>query len=299
MKLTAGIILTRLGKRFNINLVQLCNITNIPKRCYSEKLAKPNLYNIKSKSNIQTSKIGLGGYCLLSVPIVTFILGTWQVQRRRWKLNLIESLNERTTHDPLQLPANLEELESMEYYPIKVKGEFIYEKEFVVGFRNLIVDGKTEGSGSLVGTKDGKKGYCVVTPFKLSDRDLTILVNRGWVPRTHKSLAKRQEYQIKGEVEITGILRLNEHRPPFVPKHRTDTDIWSYRDVNAMAEKAGTAPIYLEMAYDKDLPKFPVGGQTQVHLRNEHLSYIITWYALSASTGYMWYKVVSKRLRAI
>ncbi|XP_043250160.1 surfeit locus protein 1 isoform X1 [Colletes gigas] len=306
MSFTAGNIFIRLRKQFNVNHFQFiinarptqpCNIINIQKR-YKTKLSKPNLYvpNRNEGFSTKKEKIGVYGYCLLSVPIVTFLLGTWQVQRRKWKLNLLETLSKRINHKPIELPNNLEELESKEYYPIKVKGTFVYEKEFVIGPRSLIVDGDANSSGSFFGSGETQKGYCVITPFKLLDQDCTILINRGWIPRTHKSPVKRQEGQIEGEVEITGILRLNEKRPPFVPKHTTKDDMWYYRDVNEMAKKAGTAPIYLEMISNKDFPKFPIGSQTKVNIRNEHLSYIITWYSLSAATGYMWYKLVVKKV---
>ena len=38
------------------------------------------------------------------IPIFTFALGTWQVRRRRWKLDLIEQLNDQTNREPLELP---------------------------------------------------------------------------------------------------------------------------------------------------------------------------------------------------
>ena len=38
------------------------------------------------------------------VPITTFGLGTWQVQRRNQKLKLIELLEERVNSEPIELP---------------------------------------------------------------------------------------------------------------------------------------------------------------------------------------------------
>lgn len=63
-----------------------------------------------------------------------------------------------------------------------------------------------------------------------------------------------------------------------------------FRDVNAMAEKAGTSPIYIEMRINNNVQQYPIGGQTKVELRNEHLSYFLTWYCLSGTTAYMWYQ---------
>ncbi|XP_078038394.1 surfeit locus protein 1 [Augochlora pura] len=303
MNLTSSTIFTRLGRQCKANLVQFlskdrysqsCDATYIQKR-FKTRLSKPNLYvNKKEAKNIFeiSKKFGPYGYFLLSIPIGTFLLGTWQVKRLKWKINLIQNLNERISHQPIQLPENLQQLEEMEYYPFKVKGIFLYDQEFPVGPRSLIMDGDSTTQGSLFGNKNTHQGYHIITPFKLSDSDLTVLVNRGWVPKTLKNANARQHSQVKNEVEIVGVLRLNEKRPQFLPKNASKDDVWYYRDVYAMAEKAGTAPIYLDMKTDKNFPKYPIGSQTKVKLRNEHLSYIITWYSLSAATAYMWYKLI-------
>lgn len=300
-------IFTRLGKQFQVNLVQFlnksrslksCDAVNIQKR-FKTRLSKPDLYvgpKKPTKFYEYPQSIGPYEYFLLSIPIGTFLLGTWQVQRRKWKLNLLQNLNDRIYHEPLELPADLEQLGEMEYYPFKVKGTFLYDQEFPIGLRSLLVDGDSSSEGSLLGNSDSQRGYYIITPFKLSDRDLTILVNRGWVPRTLKNPAAREYTQVKGEVEIVGVLRSNESRPQFVPKNSPQEDLWYYRDVNAMAEIAGTAPVYLDMKSDKSFSKYPIGSQTKVKLRNEHFSYIVTWYSLSAVTGYMWYKQIIKKI---
>ncbi|XP_076245707.1 surfeit locus protein 1 [Calliopsis andreniformis] len=306
MKLMFGTVFTRLTNQYSIKwlsnknfLRSYCKGTNAVK---SEKprLAKPNLYRPQiKKKNFSDEKIGIYGYSLLSIPIITFLLGTWQIQRRKWKLNLIQNLFTRTTYEPIELPADMKELESKEYYPIKVKGRYLYDKEFTIGPRGLILRGKpADDKSSFISKSDSnQKGYCIVTPFKLSDQDLTILVNRGWFPADHKGFIKDPSNQIKDEVEIVGLLRLNEKRPTFFPKNSPKEDMWFYRDINAMAEKAETSPIYIEKVYDKNSPqKYPIGGQTRIQLRNEHLTYIVTWYSLSIATAYMWYKLIVKKV---
>lgn len=59
-----------------------------------------------------------------------------------------------------------------EYYPVKVKGKFLYEKEFLMGPRSLILGGEavSEKSGGIFSRKFGT-GYYVITPFKLEDRE--------------------------------------------------------------------------------------------------------------------------------
>jgi cytochrome oxidase assembly protein ShyY1 len=49
------------------------------------------------------------------------------------------------------------------------------------------------------------------------------------------------------------------------------------RDLPHMAHVAGTEPVFLDAKAETTVPGGPVGGQTRVSLRNEHLSYILTW----------------------
>lgn len=61
-----------------------------------------------------------------------------------------------------------------------------------------------------------------------------------------------------------------------------------------MSKVTGSLRIYLDATNDFPVDGGPIGGQTRVSLRNEHLSYILTWYSLSAITSFMWYKQILK-----
>lgn len=57
-----------------------------------------------------------------------------------------------------------------------------------------------------------------------------------------------------------------------------------------MAQVTGADSIFLDATDECDVPGGPIGGQTRVTLRNEHFSYVVTWYSLSAATGFLWVK---------
>lgn len=44
-----------------------------------------------------------------------------------------------------------------------------------------------------------------------------------------------------------------------------------------MAEFASTSHFYIDAVKESSVPGGPIGGQTQVSLKNDHLQYIVTW----------------------
>lgn len=277
--------------------VSLISNVNTQARCKSRdvKQSRPKAFET-NKYRKEEEKIGLYGYCLLSIPIATFALGTWQIKRLLWKLDLIEKLKQRTSAEPIDLPSDLYELQDKEYYRLKVKGKFLYEKEILIGPRSLIVNGEavSEKGGGIFSRKAGT-GYFVITPFKLEDQDVTIMVNRGWIPRSDRSMYKIAN-TVTDSVEIVGVIRATEKRPSFVPDNCPAKGVWHFRDLDAMAKVTEAEPVYIELLAEYGTPHGPVGGQTKVSLRNEHLSYIITWYSLSACTSYMWFRQFIQKL---
>lgn len=194
-----------------------------------------------------------------------------------------------------ELPENLDDLNSMEYQTVRVKGHFLHDKELYLGPRGLIKPGVTETGGGLVSQQNTSSGYLVITPFKLVNREETILVNRGWVSRQQQAPSNRQEGQVKGTVELLGVVRTAEPRPQFTPAHKK-VEMFLYRDVPRMCELTGADPIFLDAKYESTIKGGPIGGQSRVTLRNEHLSYIVTWYSLSALTAVLWFKQIVRKV---
>lgn len=120
------------------------------------------------------------------------------------------------------------------------------------------------------------------------------MVNRGWVPVSHKDAATRSEGQVQGLVHLKGVVRHQENRAQFTPEHRNK--IFFYRDVLKMSNETGSLPFYLDATADSSVPNGPIGGQTRVTIRNEHLSYIFTWFSLSAFTSWLWYSKVYRKI---
>uniref|UniRef100_UPI0035901421 surfeit locus protein 1 isoform X1 n=3 Tax=Myxine glutinosa TaxID=7769 RepID=UPI0035901421 len=234
-------------------------------------------------------------WLLLAVPVSAFGLGTWQVKRLLWKQDLIANLEHRTRAPPVDLPPDPLEMPSLEYRRMRVRGTFDHGNEMIILPRSRLDKGQAESRRGVVG-RTSQHGAQVVTPFVCSDLGITILVNRGFVPMSRLDPASRTKGQVEGEVELVGLVRLNEPRSAFTPDDDVANRRWHSRDVSKLAQAAGTFPIFLDAVADSTVPGGPIGGQTNVSLRNDHTQYLLTWYGLSALTLLLWVQKFVRKL---
>ncbi|KAI9488273.1 SURF1 family-domain-containing protein [Zychaea mexicana] len=233
-------------------------------------------------------RFGLGTVLMCTVPFIAFGLGTWQVQRLRWKVNLIQEMEERMEKRPIPLPRriNQDALSDYEYRKVSVTGKYRHDQEMLLGPR-------TRG--------DGQAGYFLVTPL-VRENGTTILVKRGWVPLDKKDKRVRPDSLTDDTVEVEGLLRMSEKRNAFTPDNDLMNNQWYWTDVETMAKLTGAEPLLVErVSYlspnteytliDKGIP---VGRSPVVEVRNSHLNYIVTWYSLSAFTSVMLWRLLKK-----
>lgn len=70
------------------------------------------------------------------------------------------------------------------------------------------------------------------------------------------------------------------------------SNFFFFRDVERMSHLTGAVPCLLDATSLSNIPGGPIGGQTNITLRNEHLSYVATWFSLSGLSAYFWFKLV-------
>ncbi|MBI1777263.1 MAG: SURF1 family protein [Proteobacteria bacterium] len=194
-------------------------------------------------------------------------LGTWQVERLAWKEGLIRTLESRSSAPPIPLPADAGSIEESEYHRVRLEGEWLHDRE-------LFLTGQTY---------NGQAGWDVVTPFRNLDGAL-VLVDRGWIPFERKNPAMRKGGQIEGPTMVDALILKDLRRGYFQPDNEPQRNLWFWVDTAAMARAAALASVkpYLLVALRHPIPGgFPVGGEIKVALRNDHLSYAITWYSLA------------------
>ncbi|TRY64006.1 hypothetical protein TCAL_00782 [Tigriopus californicus] len=245
-------------------------------------------YRFKALPNLRQEQnhYGPGKYLLLIIPATTFGLGVWQTQRLSWKSKLIQELSDKTQAPPIDLPETLTDINGLEYQRVKVRGRFDHTRPTFIGPRSLLTSDETSAGGLI--SSNSTAGWHVIMPFQLSDRPETILVNRGWVSKYHLDPKLLADQSSQDEVDVVGVVRTTEPRQQFQPKNSFRDNKWLSRDVEKLAAYLNTDPIFIDAC--DSVPNGPVGGQTRVTLRNDHLSYLLTWFSLAAATTYMWIK---------
>ncbi|CAI5445153.1 unnamed protein product [Caenorhabditis angaria] len=262
----------------------------------SRKSLKFNEKPLKKSKSIEWSS---GSIAMLAIPVFAFSLGCWQFYRLFWKLDLIEHLKSRLSQEAVELPEDLssQNLEPLEYCRVKITGEFLHSREFVISPRGRFDPGKPKSSsaGSLLSENElSSHGGHLITPFRIQKTGQIILINRGWIPSFLFSADSRQKTNPKGILTLEAIVRKTESRPQFVGQNMPEQNVWYYRDLEQMAKAYDCLPVWLDAAYETTVPGGPIGGQTNINIRNEHLNYLTTWYTLTLVTMLMWFNKFRK-----
>lgn len=206
----------------------------------------------------------------LIVFVILMALGVWQVERRAWKLALIDRVEQRV-HAPAQPIPSRDSWPAItaandEYRHVSVSGRFLHDRETLV----------------QAVTEEGP-GYWVLTPLRRDD-GISILINRGFVPSERREASTRRDGNPDGQVEITGLLRITEPKGGFLRDNVPQHNRWYSRDVAAIAAARGlqhVAPFFVDADAGSRSAGGPIGGLTVIRFPNNHLIYALTWFALA------------------
>lgn len=196
-------------------------------------------------------------------------LGAWQVNRLAWKQDLLAQLAANQSAEPVDL-ATAEARRSaggnIAFLKVAVRGKF-----------------RHDAAVRMISVYDGGPGWNIITPLVTGD-GRAVLIDRGLAPDAVKDRIDRPS----GEVEVTGIVRFHVgRRGSFDPDNDVAANRWYWWDIPAMISAAklpaGTtaADFILQALPDGEAKGFPEPQRPQANLKNNHLSYAITWFALA------------------
>ncbi len=207
------------------------------------------------------------------VPLVSFTLAlgilislsSWQFKRLKWKESLIEMRISNFEKSPSDLTSFVKPSEN-EFRKVTITGKFLNDKEMFMPALS----------------KNGNNGFHILVPFETSNEKYYIF-DTGWIPLKLKEKSLRKENIINESKQYEAVIRTPGRKGYFQPDNDIIKNTWFFVEPNLMSEYLQIPfvnEIYLE-AVNNGPGGYPIGNQTRIYLRNNHLQYALTWLFLS------------------
>ena len=191
------------------------------------------------------------------IIVVLISLGSWQLYRLSWKLDIIKQIEDSLKNNPVELS----EVEEKNFLRIKTSGKIDFDKQIYLYNLN----------------ESGKPGFEVVNPILIDNENY--LINRGWIPFNQKG---QSEINFIDEDEIIGTLKLQSKASTFKPENDIEKNYWFTLDRDDIFEHTGknfsNFIIYLNGDYNIPKPKV-----ITANISNNHKKYAITWFSMAIS----------------
>ena len=184
-------------------------------------------------------------------------LGSWQIIRLNWKLDLILEIESSLTKPPVKLSNN----QNKNFLKIKTSGKIDYDQQIYLYNLN----------------EEGKPGFEVINPILIDTENY--LVNRGWIQFDKKGTL---EVSNLDEKNIIGTLKKQDKANRFKPENDIEKNYWftlNRDDIFAYTGKNFSEYIiYIDGNYQIPKPK-----KINANISNNHKKYAITWFSLAIS----------------
>jgi cytochrome oxidase assembly protein ShyY1 len=227
------------------------------------------------------SSAGFGVFTLVMVALFVG-LGVWQLQRRVEKHALIAALTERLATAPDALP------QPAQWNALRPDRDEFRRVRFTASYQHA-ADAMVYSSGSAVRDDVSGPGTWAFLPARLSTGE-TVVINAGFVQNTMQDRGVEDRAVarlITGEpVAFTGYIRFPEAAGVLTPAENVAKRLWFTRDHLSMARALGwgeVAPFYIDLESPVPESGIPKPGPLEVHLKDDHMQYAITWFALAAA----------------
>ncbi len=216
---------------------------------------------------------------------VQVLLAVWQLARLQERRAYNARVQHQLDQPPLTLEAStpLDDLSTMEYRSVVVRGEFDFTQEIALRGQSW----------------NGKLGARLLTPLRIAGSDRAVLVDRGWIPYEEMENGQWPQYAEPGEVIVRGQIRASRQDtglgfrtdPTPLPGERLTA--WNQPNIAAIGAQLPypLLPIYIQQAPDPDPDTvLPYAGLPPLDLsEGSHLGYAGQWFmfAIVFAVGYL------------
>ncbi len=204
-------------------------------------------------------------FVFISISILTFILGSWQLLRLNWKNDLMDNINNSIINpDLFSNDNNYNNLVSVKL-----------DKNYTILDKPIFIESKTF---------NGNPGYHLILPLKYNN-EMYSVINFGWFKDKDFDQVKNiiKKYVAVNNAKVY-IREFNSDKPFFTPENNLLNNTWysvNKNDFNQFYKYEFPSKYYFVLLDDR-ITKYSFNPL--VFLRNNHLNYSITWFLLSLSS---------------
>ena len=203
-------------------------------------------------------KISFNIFVFFSV-VIFCSLGTWQVYRLQWKLDLIDEIKNGLSSKPVFYSNK----NIINYQKVKFNGIFDFEKQIYLYSLN----------------SKGTPGYDIITPIKISSNEI-LLVNRGWIK---KELKRNKNINRIESKYFEGIIKKITKPNPFKPENDIEKNVWFSLKLDDLQNFTGYKLSNFVLVLQNNQNNLVENKIVSPDLPNNHLKYAITWFSVALS----------------
>jgi surfeit locus 1 family protein len=195
-------------------------------------------------------------------------LGVWQLQRLKWKENLLARIAALQSAAAIPLEGALRAGGDLDYVRVTFDCPDLERRPTL----------------RLFSLHEGVAGYRLIAACPIvSDHASSILVDRGFVPLEQPGAGAGRAV-LPGPV--VGVMRQGDRRNFVTPPNDPVQNLWYSRDVPAMARQLrapAPAPAFVMVERPAPAGAGPIPAPLPTDIPNRHLEYAITWFGLAAA----------------
>jgi surfeit locus 1 family protein len=150
-------------------------------------------------------------------------LGNWQLSRAQEKDDKQAKLNQLSQEPVVSIPTSLIKLENYQFRKVEVHGTYVPS-------HTIYLDNKINR---------GRAGYQIITPVKLDESSMHVLINRGWIAagRTRSDLP--EILTPSGKVMVSGIAESATMRTLELSTETVSGKVWENLHLDRYREATG------------------------------------------------------------
>ena len=209
---------------------------------------------------------------MILLTAVFLSAGVWQTRRAHYKDMLQAEIDAAAAEAPMHAGAEMLDAAHANLHRLEASGSWVADK-------TILLDNKV---------RDGVVGYEVVTPLRLAEGNLFLLVNRGWIRAPQLRSELPTVVTPAGSVAVEGVARVPSSRFIELGKEVVSGPVWQNLTIERYAAWSSLPlqPVVLYQAGDQADGLLPVEVAPEASGigADRHRGYALTWFSLAGVT---------------